>query len=301
MSNVPRISFLGANQGAQLRLRQAYARLDKANQQVATGRAYSRPSENASAASRAASVQDQLEQLNTFDRAIDDSRSRLAVADTKISQAMDLYQRANELATQGANSINSPESRKSIREEVLQLRSELEAIANTTYLGAPIFAGLGSGSAVTFNAATTAWSFNGAPTERLSRRIGSAEVVDASITAGELFSNGTGNIFGVLDQLAADLGADNTVGIRSSLTGITSLRSTLSSGQARLGAVLNRVEQASSRNSALKISFSTELASLQDVDLSVAITDQNRLNVAYQTALGVTAKASQQTLLDWLR
>jgi flagellar hook-associated protein 3 FlgL len=75
----------------------------------------------------------------------------------------------------------------------------------------------------------------------------------------------------------------------------------LSAGQARLGAVLNRVDQASSRNSALKISMTTELANLEQVDMADAVTDQNRLNVAYQAALGVTAKASQQTLLDWLR
>jgi flagellar hook-associated protein 3 FlgL len=301
VSTFPRISFLGANHASQLRLRQAYGRLDKANQQVATGKAYSRPSENTSAAARAAVVQDQLDQLNSFDRAIDDSRSRLSVADTKMSQAMDLYQRATELATQGATSINSPESRMSIREEVLQLRGELEAIGNSTYLGAPIFAGLGSGNAVTFNAATSTWTFSGAPTEKLSRRIGSSEVVDASITAGELFSNGSGNIFGVLDQLASDLASNNTAGIQGALNNISTLRSTLSAGQARLGAVLNRVDQASSRNSALKISMTTELANLEQVDMADAVTDQNRLNVAYQAALGVTAKASQQTLLDWLR
>jgi flagellar hook-associated protein 3 FlgL len=301
MSTVPRISFLGANRTAQLRLRQAYARLDTANQQVATGRAYTRPSANAPAASRAAVVQNQLDQLDGFDRAIDDSRARLSVADTKISQAVDLYQRIGQLATQAANSINGPESLKAIREEIVQMRDELQAIGNSDYLGAPMFGGLGSASPVTYNSGTSTWNFAGAPTEKVQRTIGTSETVDISITAGELFSNGTDNIFAVLDQLSTDLLAGNTPGIQTAMSKVSTLRSSLTAGQARIGAVANRVEQAATRNSAFKVTFTSQLSNLQDVDMADALTDQNRLNVAYQAALGVTAKATERTLLDWLR
>jgi flagellar hook-associated protein 3 FlgL len=301
MTIIPRTSFLGANRAAQSRLRAAYARMEKANQQVSTGKAYSRPSENQSASSRAAVLQDQLDQVATFTRAIDDSRSRLAISDTKMQQAMDLYHRITELATQASSSINSADSRKSIREEVLQLRGELEGIANTQYLGAPIFAGYESANAVTFDTTTSSWVFNGSPTDRLQRRLGPNEVVDTNITAGELFSNGTNDIFSVLDDLADALNNNDTPGIQASLDQVTSLRSTLSAGQARMGAVVNRVEQASDRNASIKVTLTTELSRVQDVDLGDAITDQSRLTMAYQAALGVTAKANDQTLLDWLR
>jgi flagellin-like hook-associated protein FlgL len=51
----------------------------------------------------------------------------------------------------------------------------------------------------------------------------------------------------------------------------------------------------------MKITFTAELSKLQEVDLADAITDQSRLSIAYQSALGVTAKAQEKTLLDWLR
>ncbi len=301
MTTFPRISFLGANTAAQNRLRAAYARMEKANEQVSTGKLYSRPSENQSASSRAAVLQDQLDQLSTFTRGIDDARSRLAISDTKMQQAMDLYQRITELATQAASSTNSADSRKAVREEVLQLRGELENIANTQYLGAPIFAGFASGNAVTYDTPTSTWVFSGAPTDLMQRRIGPSEVVNTNITAGELFSDGTNDIFTVLDNLSTALNNNDTPGIQASLDQVNSLRSTLSAGQARMGAVVNRVEQASDRNDSIKVTLTAELSRVQDVDIGDAMTDQSRLTIAYQSALGVTAKANSMTLLDWLR
>lgn len=301
MSSVPRITFLGANRTAQLRLRQAYGRLDEANNQVAGGRAYTRPSQNTSAAARAASVQAEMDQMPGYERAISDSLSHLSVADTKMSQAVSLYQKATELATQAASSTYSPDARNAIREEVIQIRDELQAISNTTYLGQPSFGGLGSADPVTYNSTTSTWAFTGAPTDRLTRIIGPAESVDISITAGELFTRGGTDIFSVLDDLANALASNSTPGIQATIGQINALQSTLSAGQARLGAVMNRVDQASSRNASLKIAYADELSKLQEVDLADAITDQSRLSVAYQAALGVTAKAQERTLLDWLR
>ena len=302
MSLSPRVSFLGANTTAQARLRAAYARLDKANEQVSTTKAYSRPSENTSASSRAAVLQDQIDQIDSYGRSIDDAKSRLDIADSKASQAMDLYHRITELTTQAASSLNSADSRLSIREEVVQLQGELQSVANFRYLGQPLFGGLGSADPATFNSGTSTWSFTGAASDKIVRRVGPNETVDASITAGELFSNSTtGDIFTVLDGLSASLAADDTAGIQAALNKVQSLQNTLSAGQARIGANASRVDRAATRNSAIKVSLTTELSSLEDVDLSTAITDQNRLSVAYNAALGVTAKAQQQTLLDWLR
>lgn len=301
MSTVPRVSFLGANRAAQSRLRAAFARMEKASEQVATGKLYTRPSQNQSAAARAATLRDQLDQLATFGRAVDDSRSRLAIADTKTQQAMDLYHRITELTTQAAASTTGAAARSSIASEIGQLRLELETIANTQHQDGGLFAGFQPGAAVTYDGGTSSWVFNGTAAERIRRRVGPGEVVDANITAAELFSNGTDDIFTVLDDLTTALNANNTTGIQTSLDQVNSLRRTLSAGQAKLGSVLNRVEQAALRNSSVEVLTASELSRVEDVDLADAITDQNRLTVAYQSALGVTAKANEQTLLDWWR
>jgi len=300
MSTVPRISFLGANRTAQLRLRQAYARLDATNQQVATGRAFARPSANAPAASRAAVVQNQLDQLESFDRAIDDSRARLSVTDAKISQAVDVYQRISQLAVQASNGINGPESLKAIREEIVQMRGELQAIGNSDYLGSPLFGGLGTASPITYNSGTSTWNFAGArrrsPNARSARTRRSTSrppPANCSATPRATSSRCSTSWRPIcspaqprhpeLDrqgQLAAFL-PDGRPGTYR--CGGQPRRAGLDAQRGIEGDVRIRVVQPSGRGHGRRADRSEPVVG------------------AYQAALGVTAKATERTLLDWLR
>lgn len=299
MTVIPRMSFLGSTRAAQVRLAAASHRMERANEKVSTGKAYVRPSDDPTAASRGAVLRDELGQLDVYDTNISDARARLSIADTKTQQAMDLYHRVTELTTQASSSTSSPSARLAVREEVLQIRKELENVANSQYLGAPLFAGFGPGPAVASSAG--GWVFGGSAADQVVRTVGAGEAVTASITAQELFDSPAGNAFDVLDDLSAALAADDTAGIQSILDRVKDLQSVLSAGQARIGAAVNRVEAAAGRNSAIRITLSTEMSEVEDVDLNDAITEQARLTIAYQAALGVTAKANQQTLLDYWR
>ncbi len=301
MTTIPRATFLGAHRAAQSRLRLSYDRLERANQRVATGKAFSRPSDDAAAASRAAVLREQLAQLDVFAATADDATSRLAIADSKLSQAMEVYHRVTELTTQAANGLTNAAARSSIREEVLQARDTLVAIANSSYLGEGLFSGFAATEAVTFDIGASTWQFTGDATETITRRVGATETVRVNITAAETFRDGTSDVFTVLDDLAAALAADDVAAISSALGRMTSLRATLSAAQAQLGSAANRVEQSSARNQSIAVTLTAELARVTDVDLADAITDQGRLQVAYEAALGVTGRALTTTLLDWLR
>lgn len=301
MTAIPRSTFLGASRAQQARLTTAYGRLEQANVRVSTGRAYARPSESPSSASRAAMLHEQLDQLQSFGRAIDDASSRLAIADSKLGQAMDLYQRVSVLATQGANSLSNPDARESIRAEVVQIRDSLLAIANSTYLDEGLFAGYAAGGAVAYDAGTATYVFTGSAADTIDRRIGSGEIVRANVTAAEAFAGGGTDVFATLDALAAALAADDTAGIQAALPTMTALRGVLSAAQSRIGSSANRVESALARNAAITVTLDAERSRVEDVDLAEAITDQGRLEVAYNAALGVSARAMTTTLLDWLR
>lgn len=302
MTAIPRTTFLGASTAQQARLRNAYGRLEQANNRVSTGQAWMRPSQSPSSASRAAMLREQLDQLTTFGSAADDAASRLAIADSKLGQAMDLYHRVTELATQGANGLSNPDARNSIRAEVLEIRDSLLSIANSTYLDQGLFAGFAASGAVTYDTATSTYVFAGTG-DPIERRIGSGEVVRANVTAAEAFSTGSAGIdvFSTLDDLAAALAADDTAGIRAALPAINQLRAALSTAQSQIGSSTNRVETAQARNAATRITLDAERSKVEDVDLADAITDQGRLEVAYNAALGVSARAMTTSLLDWLR
>ena len=301
MSTIRRTSFLGANSAAQLRLRNAYGRLSEASQKVATNRAYERPSQNVSAASRVALLQDQSDQIKVFDRAIDDAKSRLSFSDDMLGQAMNLYGRITELGVQAGSVLATADVKLSLRQEVLDVRRSLVGVANSTYLGEPVFAGFSGDPAVEYDSGTSTWNFRGDATESIDRRIAQSETVRVNITAQEAFTNAGSDIFTMLDDLAQSLLDDDAAATNTAMDKLAGFRSTLSAAQAQVGASSNLVERASLRNSSLSIRLEEEIANVRDVDLADAITDQQRLSIAYEAAIGVTAKTLSRSLLDWLR
>jgi flagellar hook-associated protein 3 FlgL len=301
MAGIARTSFLGAHRVTQQRLQSAFNRFNEANNRVATGKAFMRPSENPAAASRASLLREQLDQLEDFKSATDDGSARLAVADTKLQQAMDLYHRVTELGTQAASSLTSGAARQSIRSEILALRDELVGIANTRYLGQGVFSGTVDAAAVQYNSGTSTWDFTGAPGEAVERRVGQSETVRVNITAAEAFQGGGTDIFTVLDDLAAGLAADDDAAISAVVDLLPTMRSSLASAQAQVGAASGRISKAADRNDGVALTATTELSQVRDVDLAEAVTDQQRLAAAYEAALGATAKSYTMSLMDFLR
>lgn len=301
MPSIRRTSFIGSNMAAQARLREAQGRLSTATAQVATNRAYDRPSQNVSASSRAALLQDQVDRIGVYDRAIDDAKSRLSYADDMLGQAMNLYHRVTELGTQAGSPLASASVKASIHQEVVDIRRALEGIANSRYLGEPVFAGFSGEDAVEFDSGTSAWNFTGDSNDRVERRIGQTESVRVNVTAAEAFSSGGNDIFSMLDELAASLTADDNNATVAAMDKLAGLRSTLSAAQAQVGASTQLVDKAGQRNSSLVIRLQEEITNVRDVDLAMAITDRSRLQIAYEAAIAVTAKGQNMSIMDWLR
>jgi flagellar hook-associated protein 3 FlgL len=116
-----------------------------------------------------------------------------------------------------------------------------------------------------------------------------------------VFTTGTTDTFTMLDQLAADLLSGNNAGITGALTTLDQNATVVSGAQARIGAATGLVERALMRNSSQQITLRSDLANVEDIDLTEAVTDLSRQQAAYQAALGATSKSIQQSLVDWLR
>jgi len=183
--------------------------------------------------------------------------------------------------------------------EVLQIRDELVGMANSRYLGQPLFAGFSSANAVASVAGS--WQFTGTSSDKIIRSVSDSDAVQVNVTASEVFSAGTTDAFTMLDQLAADLAAGNTTGIGAANDAIDKLRDAVSDARTRIGTATSRVESVMNRNQTLQVSARNDLAQVEDIDFTEAITDVNRQQAAYQAALGATAKSIQQSLVDWLR
>ena len=298
-----RTTFQSLTGNAQRRLSLSYNALEQANNRLSTLKQISRGSEDPASFGRAALLRGESASIDSYSRVGDDAQARLAATGTKLDQAMNVYQRINELGITAATGTANDASRGAARVELISLRDELASTANSKYLGQPLFAGFKDTNAVTTAAP---WTFTGTG-DAITRKVSDSDTVRVNVTAGEIFSfndaSGTPtNVFKVIDDMAAAMapGGDPTQ-IMAGVSLMATARATLSTAESSVGAATNRVTSVVQRNGDFQLSLTTSLSKVEDVDLADAITDQSRLNAGYQAALGATAKAIQPSLVDWLR
>ena len=77
----------------------------------------------------------QINGLNVAMRNANDGISMAQTAEGAMQESTNILQRMRDLAIQSANATNSTTDRKALNEEVIQLKSELDRIANTTTFG----------------------------------------------------------------------------------------------------------------------------------------------------------------------
>ena len=77
----------------------------------------------------------QINGLNVAMRNANDGISMAQTAEGAMQESTNILQRMRDLAIQSANATNSTVDRKALQEEVIQLKSELDRIANTTTFG----------------------------------------------------------------------------------------------------------------------------------------------------------------------
>ena len=109
--------------------------------ELSSGKRILKPSDDVTAAVRAAEVKLSMANTDQYQRNIDEALSHLGFTDTVLSSVTETLQRAKDLALTGVNGSQSAESRRSLALEVGSLKRELLRLANSKLRGVYVFAG----------------------------------------------------------------------------------------------------------------------------------------------------------------
>ena len=108
------------------------ATVSRLQQQIASGKRIQSPADDPAGAVRILDVRQAIDTTTQYQRNINLARERLAVEDATLDSAVDLLQRVRELAIQGNNDTQNPQTRAAIATEIRQRLEDLLALANTT-------------------------------------------------------------------------------------------------------------------------------------------------------------------------
>jgi flagellar hook-associated protein 3 FlgL len=272
------------------------ARLQQTQARLSSGRAIQRPSDSPTGTMAALRLRTDLDRYTQLDRNAEDGKARLGTADNALTDGLALLREVRDTVLQGANSSLSATDREALASQVDGLRASLLAVANTKYLQQPIFGGTGSG--------TSAYADDGTylgDSGTMSRTIAPGVKVTVNATGEEIFGPAGDNIFNVLADIAEDLRTNPAELTSVDLGRLDAGYLRMQNALAAVGSRYHQIEIMQDRNKANQLDTQNQLSEVEGVDLPAAMVELQLQEVAYQAALGATARVIQPSLVDFLR
>ncbi len=230
-------------------------------------------------------------------------------ADTALSTAITLINRARQLAVQAANSTTTASERQAIAVEVKNIQQQIVGLSNTSVEGRYIFGGDQDQSPPYQYDAASVRGVDKLTTQTASRVIQdtSGLTVFSAQTAAVIFdaqdSLGTptaGNVFVALQSLVNSLNANDQAGTATALTQLQAGADWLNQQQAGYGAAASRLTDETNLSNNVLTSLRTRLSEIRDTDVVQAATDLSLETTAQSAAFSAQASVPRKSLFDYL-
>ena len=289
--------YLTTSQG----LGSALERVQRQQQQVASGKALTRWSDDPAAGSSAERYRAEEADWATYQRSGSDAQAWLGTADGTLQSMSSIMIRVKQLAVSATSGSLTTSSREAIAEEVEQLRNQLRDLGNSTHLGRSLFGGFAPTALTTSPAGVVSYSGDGG---QVQRQVSPTVTVSVNVDAKDVFGFAAGagqDVFSQLTDLANATRSGSTVGLQAAQTTLETRHSDILKGLARLGSVANRVEVAQSSGSAALEDLAGRRSEVEDVDLADAVLRMSSAQAGYTAALGAASRANLPSLADFLR
>jgi flagellar hook-associated protein 3 FlgL len=296
---IPRVTSQTQMRAAQANLQASAQRLAQLQEQSSSLKTISRASDDPARAANVLAVRAEQRATAQYTRNADNGNGWLTTLDTALGASSDILMKVRDLTMQGANSgTMSPASREAIAVQIDGLRQDLLKQANSTYLGRTVFAG-NSDAGVVFDVNGT---YTAGASSAVLRRVGSDATVQVDADGSKIFGTDgidTASVFTLLADISLAL-RESPATVSGHLTAVDTALNTVIAANSDVGARQARIESATAALVTQKGTLEAQRVQLEDADLATVILDLKLQEVAYQSALAVTARVIQPTLMDFL-
>jgi flagellar hook-associated protein 3 FlgL len=263
---------------------------------MSSGKVINRPSDSPTGTVQALQLRSENRALQQYSTNANDGMAWLDLANTALESTSNQVNRVRDLVLQGISTGSASDtSPAALAAEVDALRQSLVGVANTSYLGRPIFGGNTPGEA--------AYDATGAylgDAGKVMRTVGDGDPVQVNLTGPEAFGTGADNLFNVLASISDKLKNDPAT-LGDDLKRLDSVAINVKTSLSQVGARYNRVESMKNAADNRIVTLNSQLSAVEDIDLPATIMEMQLQQTAYQAALSATAKVIQPSLVDFLR
>lgn len=268
--------------------------------QVGSGLRVQKPSDDPVATGQILRADGQLRALDQYRRNINIANSRLSLEDEVLGKLTSMLEEAGEIAAGQLSPTADENSRRVAQRQIQELISSARQLGNTRLGSLYIFGGDQGGSPPFGSGTVPAPDISPQGVKRI--EIGQNQFLSTNHSAEEVFnSSGLLPALSKLhDALATPDGDDSTGKIGEAISAVEDAFANIQSLLAEVGSRMNVLDLAATNAESFEVNMRSIKSSLQDADLTEAITHLVNRQVAYQAALLATSRVIQTTLADYL-
>jgi len=265
---------------------------------LGSGKQMLHPSEDPGKANLISGLVSAKERQEVYSKNVDAGETRLTAESAVIESMTSIMQRVTQLAVQSSNDTLGISDRDVIATEIKALRDELLNLSNTQDLsGSYIFSGNKTGSPAFVEDASGVVNYNG-DYGRMEINVSDVRSIAINTLGPELFS---AEDFAALDDLVADLRANNGAGVRTRLDNVNSINDRLINSYGAMAGRLAAMESQRNVIDETTLRIDELLIRENDLDYAEAVTDLSKESVALQALQASFAKIAQLSLFNFIR
>ena len=287
--------FYNSNSSA---LSNGQASVSELQAKLGTGKQLTSPSQDAQKANLISRLESSLERQAVYKKNIEVAKTRLSAEETALTSITQIFQRASEIAIQGANGTMAPEDRAVLGAEVAELRKELVRLGNTRDVnGEYIFAG-NMTDVVPFEENGAGDVTYEGDYGRLSISVSDSRVIAVNTLGNELL---TSEEFIAMKSLEQGLMSNNVASIQSSIDTLKTSSDRISVSFGRMAGRFSALNAQADLLEDTSLRIEQLVSQEKDLDYAAAVTQLSKETLALQALQASFAKIAELSLFNYLR
>ncbi len=297
-------------------LNSIYRDLTRQHAQVSTGRAFQKASEAPIRAIKSMGLTVQLERNKQYSANIESARSVFQETEDSLMAVSNSIQGVKDNILRGLNATYNADERSILAKEVEQLKENIVVQLNKEYSNKYYFGGFNTLSLPFTVSDNNEMLYNGKVlaeidieehntllSEEVFVQTGKSTQIGVSLPGVSVVGYGNDNLFQVIDNIIANLDsepADND-GLNELMSDLDDYFTNVQNHISTVGSKARNLEVMQHQNEEVKLNLSEALSKERDVEIEEAIINFTMSEMVYQSALAMSARIVQPTLIDFLR
>lgn len=259
------------------------------------------PSQDPISFQRSRSIEEDIRESNQFQKNINSGLRQSRLVQDSLDKSIDELIEIKRILVQSASDTYSAVDRANMADQISGIRDSLIATFNLSYGDRYLFAGTNSqDEPFSLDAAATGGVADTSNSTALKVAVDNGVEIEISVTGSEIRTTDEGDFFEIIQNIENALLNNDSDALNNLIPAADELIDHTTDVTSRLGNNIARMEYMFEQFENTKITQNAEISKLVDTDYAQAISELQRNETIYQSAMAVHTRMFSNSLLNYI-